>query len=375
MPLGEEAKASPRQEEMNARIQGGRCWWRGCSSPRVCMPRAIRPRVGVPSTASSTRPRPRPGRWTRPSPSTPSRPSGRSPYELLPVRFIHRPGWTASPPARLNIQSALPKPYHGFVKAASACTPPHRGALLRPDLPAEERLRHPPQALQQQRRHRRCGSERLHSFNSAEGFAKAFLDDHEVSGTALYDQRRIGHYGYPSNDSIQDVLDAIDSPDDFRKDYNDIGFATRVRTLHPDSGRLGYTAGMECTSTATSPKAVRPTCAWLVMCTCSRAARPCTAWACCWTTTPTGASSAPTWATPAEQDAGGPGAAGEHRGEIRGAYRGRIFLDAPGSPPSTSSRRPTRATAPSTISWCRTPGVDGERRRNSFRSPHPGNPG
>ena len=167
-------------------------------------------------------------------------------YELLPVRFDPPARVDSIAPARLNIQSALPKLYHGFVKAGFGLYTTPIGELYYD----QTRSRKNGYGIHLKHFSSNGGIDDVgpsdYSFNSAEGFYKAFLDDHEVSGTALYDRRRISYYGYPSNDSIQDVLDATDAPDDFRKQvYNDIGFAARVRTLHLDSGRLGYTAGME----------------------------------------------------------------------------------------------------------------------------------
>ena len=45
-----------------------------------------------------------------------------------------------------------------------------------------------------------------YSFNSIDGYYNHYLDDHEVGGKLIYDRRRVSYYGYPSNDSIEDVL-------------------------------------------------------------------------------------------------------------------------------------------------------------------------
>jgi hypothetical protein len=57
-----------------------------------------------------------------------------------------------------------------------------------------------------------------------DGYYKHFLPDHEATGRLMYDRRRVSYYGYAANDSINDALDALDEPEDARKQfYNDIG--------------------------------------------------------------------------------------------------------------------------------------------------------
>jgi hypothetical protein len=79
-----------------------------------------------------------------------------------------------------------------------------------------------------------------------DGYYKHFLPDHEATGRLMYDRRRVSYYGYAANDSINDALDALDEPEDARKQfYNDIGFAGRLRSLYTDSTKFTHDVGLE----------------------------------------------------------------------------------------------------------------------------------
>ncbi|MBK9176083.1 MAG: hypothetical protein IPM46_07040 [Flavobacteriales bacterium] len=86
-----------------------------------------------------------------------------------------------------------------------------------------------------------------YSFNSIDGFYKHFFADHEAVGRLIYDRRRVNYYGYTSNDSIEDAIEnAPNRPDDAIKQfYNDIGFAARLRSLYTDSSKIAHDIGLE----------------------------------------------------------------------------------------------------------------------------------
>jgi hypothetical protein len=85
-----------------------------------------------------------------------------------------------------------------------------------------------------------------YSFNSVDGYYKHFLPDHEAGGRLMYDRRRVSYYGYASTDSLEDALESLAPPEDGRKQiYNDIGFAGRLRSLYTDSTKLAHDIGLE----------------------------------------------------------------------------------------------------------------------------------
>jgi hypothetical protein len=84
-----------------------------------------------------------------------------------------------------------------------------------------------------------------YSFNNAAGHYTHFIRDHEVGGRIDYDRRRISYYGLALNDSIQALQDSIGPlDDDLRQIYNDIGFSGRIRSMYKDSTKLAYDAGI-----------------------------------------------------------------------------------------------------------------------------------
>ncbi|HRH37134.1 MAG TPA: hypothetical protein PK760_02240 [Flavobacteriales bacterium] len=86
-----------------------------------------------------------------------------------------------------------------------------------------------------------------YSNNSIHGYYKHFLPNHELGGRLIYDRKRVSYYGYPSNDSIEDVISsAVAPPKDARKQfYNDIGFQGRIRSLFADSTKIAHDVGIE----------------------------------------------------------------------------------------------------------------------------------
>ncbi len=85
-----------------------------------------------------------------------------------------------------------------------------------------------------------------YSFNTIDGYYTAYLRQHTVQGRVAYDRRRVGYYGYPSTDSLENrMLTAVTPPDDTREQvYNDIGFDLRVKSLFKDSTKLAHDAGL-----------------------------------------------------------------------------------------------------------------------------------
>lgn len=84
-----------------------------------------------------------------------------------------------------------------------------------------------------------------YSFNHMGGHYTHFVKEHEVGGRITYDRRRISYYGLAFNDSIRGVQDALAAPDDQRKQiYNDIGFSGRFRSMYKDSSRIAHDVGV-----------------------------------------------------------------------------------------------------------------------------------
>ncbi|MEZ4739475.1 MAG: hypothetical protein R2818_09005 [Flavobacteriales bacterium] len=86
-----------------------------------------------------------------------------------------------------------------------------------------------------------------YSFNHIDGYYTQYLRNHEVGGRLMYDRRRVSYYGYPSNDSTENVIANVPSPqeDDLKQVYNDIGFAARIRSLYKDSTLIAHDVGLE----------------------------------------------------------------------------------------------------------------------------------
>ncbi len=205
-----------------------------------------------------------------------------------------------------------------------------------------------------------------YSFNNVDAYYNHFLRNHEVGGRLMYDRRRVSYYGYPSNDSIANVIaNAPEPKEDFQKQiYNDIGFAGRIRSLYKDSTLIAHDVGLEVHAYSNLSES-RETNVRI-------------------TTELSKAEQGDRYAlgilidNNAYRGKDSNGLFGEVESTTLGDKRTNgtlvgltplltregdkyvvrvgmgIYVDAQGRPPSTSSPRPTRTTACSTTSWCLT---------------------
>ena len=167
-------------------------------------------------------------------------------YDLLPVRAEVPAKVDSIAAAKLSVLAPQSKLYKGYVKAGFGLYTTPLGELYYD----QTRSRQNGFGIHAKHFSSNGGLDDVgpsdYSTNSVDAFYKHFLRDHELSGRFLYDRRRVSYYGYASNDSIEDALNAMEMPEDFRKQlYNDLGFAGRLRSLYTDSSKLSHDVGLE----------------------------------------------------------------------------------------------------------------------------------
>lgn len=149
--------------------------------------------------------------------------------------------------AKLNIQLAQEKLYKGFVKAGF-------GLYTTPLVEAyydQTRSRENGYGLHYKHMSSNGGvgdrGPSDYSTNHLDAYYNAYLRKHAVEGRVIYDRKRVSYYGYPTTDSLENlILRSPKAPEDFLKQiYNDIGFAVRVKSLYSDSTKLAHDAGLE----------------------------------------------------------------------------------------------------------------------------------
>lgn len=85
-----------------------------------------------------------------------------------------------------------------------------------------------------------------YSANNVDLFYRHILDDHKLSGSVIYDRRRVSYYGFD-----QTVLDTMVMPlvalekDNTKRIYNDIGFKAELVSTYEDSSEISHHAGIE----------------------------------------------------------------------------------------------------------------------------------
>lgn len=167
-------------------------------------------------------------------------------YDLLPVKAEIPAKVDSIAAAKLSVLAPQPRLYKAFVKAGFGLYTTPLGELYFD----QTRSRNNGYGVHAKHFSSNGGIDdvgpSVYSFNSVDGYYKHFLPDHEASGKLMYDRRRVSYYGYASNDSIEDVLEALEPREDARKQiYNDIGFAGRLRSLYTDSTKLAHDIGLE----------------------------------------------------------------------------------------------------------------------------------
>ncbi len=168
-------------------------------------------------------------------------------YDLLPAKAETPARVDSIAAAKLTVLSPQQKLYKGYVKAGFGLYTTPLGELYYD----QTRSRENGFGLHVKHMSSNGGLDDVgpsdYSFNSVHGFYKHFLPNHEVGGRITYDRRRVSYYGYPSTDSVENVIDnAVAPPDDARKQfYNDIGFQGRIRSLFADSTKIAHDVGIE----------------------------------------------------------------------------------------------------------------------------------
>ncbi len=167
-------------------------------------------------------------------------------YKLLSVQADVPARVDSIEPARVDLQAAQQRLYKGYVKAGFGLYTTPLGELYYD----QTRSRENGFGLHAKHFSSNGGLDDVgpsdYSFNSIDGYYKHLVRTHEIQGRLMYDRRRVSYYGYSSNDSIQEALDALEPPEDFLKQiYNDIGFGGRIRSLYKDSTRIAHDVGLE----------------------------------------------------------------------------------------------------------------------------------
>ncbi len=168
-------------------------------------------------------------------------------YQLLSVKGEVPAHVDSIEAARLNIQLAQEKLYKGFVKAGFGLYTTPLAELY------YDQGRSKSNGYGLHFRHMSSNGgigdrgPSDYSFNNVDGFYNAYLPKHALEGRVMYDRRRVGYYGYPATDSLENLHQMPPAPpgDAIKQVYNDIGFAFRVKSLYKDSTKLAHEAGLE----------------------------------------------------------------------------------------------------------------------------------
>ncbi|WKZ65021.1 MAG: hypothetical protein QY325_09625 [Flavobacteriales bacterium] len=168
-------------------------------------------------------------------------------YALLPAKADIAPRVDSLAAARLSVEKAQARLYKGYLKGGFGLYATPLGELYYD----QGRSRKNGYGIHLKHMSSNGGLDDVgpsrYSHNSIDGYYRHIIADNEASGRLTYDRRRISYYGYPSNDSIESVIqNAPDPPKDrLRQYYNDIGFAGRVRSLYEDSSRISHDVGLD----------------------------------------------------------------------------------------------------------------------------------
>ncbi|MBK9146646.1 MAG: hypothetical protein IPM12_02365 [Flavobacteriales bacterium] len=167
-------------------------------------------------------------------------------YNLLPAKADIAPRADSLAAAKLNVEKAQARLYKGFVKAGYGLYNTPIGELYF----NQGRSRKNGYGFHLKHMSSNGGLDDVgpsrYSNNSIDAFYRHIIQKNEASGRLMYDRRRISYYGYPSNDKLEDSLSLLGGDKDRLKQfYNDIGFAARVRSLYEDSSRIAHDVGLE----------------------------------------------------------------------------------------------------------------------------------
>lgn len=167
-------------------------------------------------------------------------------YTLLPAKADIAPRADSLAAAKLNVEKAQARLYKGFLKAGYGLYNTPLGELYFD----QGRSRKNGYGLHLKHMSSNGGLDDMgpsrYSFNSVDAFYRHIIQKNEASGRLLYDRRRVSYYGYPSSAAIEDSLNRLEGPKDRLKQfYNDLGFAARVRSLYEDSSRIAHDVALE----------------------------------------------------------------------------------------------------------------------------------
>lgn len=168
-------------------------------------------------------------------------------FDVIPVKASIPAKVDSLTAARLNVVQPQQKLYKGFVKAGFGLYTTPLGELYFD----QARSRDNAWGLHVKHMSSAGGIKDVgpsrYSFNSVDGYYTQFLRNHEVGGRLMYDRRRVSHYGYDATDSVEALIaNTVDVSEDARKQYyNDIGFAARVSSLYKDSTLIAHDVGLE----------------------------------------------------------------------------------------------------------------------------------
>lgn len=167
-------------------------------------------------------------------------------YNLLPAKADIAPRADSLAAAKLNVEKAQARLYKGFVKAGYGLYNTPIGELYF----NQGRSRKNGYGFHLKHMSSNGGLDDVgpsrYGNNSIDAFYRHIIQKNEASGRLMYDRRRISYYGYPSNDKLEDSLSLLGGDKDRLKQfYNDIGFAARVRSLYEDSSRIAHDVGLE----------------------------------------------------------------------------------------------------------------------------------
>lgn len=168
-------------------------------------------------------------------------------YNLLPTRAEIPPRVDSLTAAKLNVEKALGQLYKGYVKAGFGLYSTPLGELYYD----QGRNRKNGFGVHLKHLSSNGGLDDVgpsnYSNNSVDAFYRGIIQKNEASGRLIYDRRRISYYGYPSNDSIENSIQNAPeaTKDRLKQFYNDLGFAARVRSINEDSSKLAHDVALE----------------------------------------------------------------------------------------------------------------------------------
>lgn len=167
-------------------------------------------------------------------------------FDVLPVKATIPSKVDSLAAVKLDVKSAQQKLYKGFVKAGFGLYTTPLGELYYD----QARSRDNAWGLHVKHMSSAGGINDVgpsrYSFNNIDGFYNHYIRNHEVGGRLTYDRRRVSYYGFDATDSVLILQNQIaPREDDLKQFYNDIGFAARIRSLYKDSTLIAHDIGLE----------------------------------------------------------------------------------------------------------------------------------